>query len=109
MMTKAEFLEMEYPVVVRPDRCTNGAFCYVAEHPDLPGCAAHGDTIKEARDLLNQARITYLKYLLAKGHAIPSPSPVRPREWQAGVAQQDATEWAISSDLSTTPATLVTT
>jgi len=47
---------VQYPVVVYPDICTDGAFCYVAEHPDLPGCAAHGDTIQEAKSRLARPR-----------------------------------------------------
>ncbi len=76
----------EYPVVVYPDHCTDGSFCYVATHPDLPGCAAHGDTIPEARALLGDARVAYLAAVAADGKDAPAPSETAPSEitWEVG-------------------------
>jgi predicted RNase H-like HicB family nuclease len=87
-----EILQWEYPLRVRPDRCTDGTFCYVAEHPDLPGCEAHGDTISEAKELLGAARVAYLRHLFARGYAIPAPSPA-PAEWQSGVVSRETPGW----------------
>jgi len=70
----------QYPVVVYPDRCTDGTFCYVAMHPDLPGCATHADEATEARALLSGAREAYLKALAADGIPAPKPSDSLPSE-----------------------------
>jgi predicted RNase H-like HicB family nuclease len=87
-----------YPVYVRPDRCTDGTFCYVAEHPDLPGCAAHGDTIAEAKQLLSAARAVYIRRLRASGRALPVPSKKTDIEWQASVPRSPTplVNWAIA-------------
>lgn len=75
----------EYPIVMRPDVCTDGTVCFVAEHPDLPGCAAHGSTPDEAKALLDQARAAYIRYLVEKNMPIPGPSLFGPVEWQIGL------------------------
>ena len=82
-------LELRYPVVIRMDHCTDGSPCYVAEHPDLPGCAAHSESLTEARQLLESARVTYLRHLLAKALPPPMPSPFRPMEWQSGLIDRN--------------------
>jgi predicted RNase H-like HicB family nuclease len=64
----------DYPIVVYPDYLTDGSACYVAEHPDLPGCVAQGDTIQEAKLLLMYARRAYEKDVLAAGDTMPPPS-----------------------------------
>ncbi len=76
----------EYPVIVFPDHCTDGTFCYVAMHPDLLGCAAHGDSIAEARALLGDAKEVYLEALAAEGRTAPEPSKGVPSEisWEVG-------------------------
>ena len=76
----------EYPVVVYPDHCTDGTFCYVAMHPDLPGCAVHGDSIGEVKALLDGAREMYLEALAAEGKEAPPPSSSEPSEisWEVG-------------------------
>lgn len=79
-------LQVEYPIRIYPDICTDGSFCYVAEHPDLPGCGAHGTTVQEARELLAAARRAYIGHLLATGQTVPLPPPCGPVEWQSGAA-----------------------
>ena len=76
----------QYPVVVYPDHCTDGTFCYVAMHPDLLGCAAHGESIAEARALLGHAKEIYLEALAAEGRTAPKPSEGVPSEitWEVG-------------------------
>ncbi len=76
----------QYPAITYPDRCTDGTFCYVAMHPDLPGCATHADTATEARALLSGARKAYLKALAADGSPAPEPSDSLPSEivWEVG-------------------------
>lgn len=70
--------EIDYPVVVYPDVLTDGSVCYVAEHPDLPGCVAHGDTIDEAKGLLDKARTAYKRHVTETGGEVPQPDPSAP-------------------------------
>lgn len=76
--------KLDYPIVTKPDRYEDGSECIVAEHPDLPGCFAHGKDATEAKALLAEAKDAYLDYLLTRGFAIPDPSDLRPLEWQVG-------------------------
>lgn len=62
-----------YPVVIHPDRYPDGSRCWVASHPDLPGCMADGDTVEEARRLLDLARLAYLAYLNGADRDAPLP------------------------------------
>lgn len=81
-MTDDELLDRTYPVHVYPDVCTDGSTCWVATHPDLPGCSAHGTDLSEAKERLKQARTAYLKFLRDSGKEIPIPDPTSPVEWQ---------------------------
>lgn len=75
-----------YPTYINADVTLDGAPCWVAQHPDLPGCAAHGDTIDEARALLDNARKAYVNYLALVGATVPPPDPHKPIEWISGRA-----------------------
>jgi len=46
---------------------------FVAQVPDLPGCIAHGQSEKEARDNARSAIDLYLEDLSAAGDSIPEP------------------------------------
>ena len=52
-----------------------GAPCYEAYHPDLPGCRAMGRTHDEARRNLADARGLYLQALAERGVQAPPPCP----------------------------------
>jgi predicted RNase H-like HicB family nuclease len=87
--------QWKYPRLVRPDAFTDGSFCYVAEHPDLPGCVAYGRTLTEAADNLELARAAYLTQLISEGASIPMPASNRADvEWQVekGHPTADANE-----------------
>jgi predicted RNase H-like HicB family nuclease len=88
-------LQIEYPTMVRPDTYTNGAFCYIAEHPDLPGCVGYGNTLSKAKESLSVARVAYISQLLAEGENIPGPSPSRPSsvEWESSPSCPRSVEW----------------
>lgn len=62
-----------YAINFYPDKTTEGAFCWVAEHLELPGCFAHGATQAEARANLKLVREAYLRQLAVAG--IPAPQP----------------------------------
>lgn len=60
-----------YTVVIRPGHYTSGARCFIAEHPELPGCEAYADTAEDAEALLEEARALYLKSLADAGEPAP--------------------------------------
>ncbi len=46
---------------------------YVAEAPELPGCATHGSSVKEASQKIEDAMETWMKGAKEAGYAIPEP------------------------------------
>lgn len=67
-----EYVALNYETVVVPDRC-GGAPCFLARHPELPGCMSQGDTLEEAVENLQDARELYIRTLLEDGLEIPLP------------------------------------
>jgi predicted RNase H-like HicB family nuclease len=51
---------------------TDGDWCYIATHPELPGCFAQGETPEEARADLEYARADYIASLKEDGVPIPT-------------------------------------
>jgi predicted RNase H-like HicB family nuclease len=63
---------MDYVVVI--EKAADGSFsAYV---PDLPGCVACGDSLDEARGLIEEAVKLHLDSLRAHGETVPPPSSV---------------------------------
>lgn len=62
---------MKYSVVIEKSADGYGAFV-----PDLPGCAAVGDTIEEARGLIESVIQMHLQAMRADGDHIPEPTTV---------------------------------
>lgn len=60
---------MRYAIVI--EHAGNNYSAYV---PDLPGCVATGDTVKEAEAQIREAIEFYLEGLREDGAAIPAPS-----------------------------------
>ena len=60
---------MKYMVVVEQGPSSFGAYV-----PDLPGCAAAGETREEVLDLIREAIELHLEALQAQGQPPPSPS-----------------------------------
>jgi predicted RNase H-like HicB family nuclease len=67
------YMHLPYAVEVVPDATTDGGVCYLASHPELPGCMAHGDTPDEALRNLEDARRLYLTTLIKRGLHVPRP------------------------------------
>ena len=88
-----DFMKLPYSIKVVPDQTTEGSLCYVASHPELPGCMSHGDTLEEAEDNLSKAKELYIETLLEKGESIPSPKSRIVAIWQVV-----STEVAIPSE-----------
>jgi len=77
-----DFTRLTYSTNVVPDQTTEGSLCYVAYHPELPGCMSHGDTPEEAIKNLSEARKLYIKTLLKKGESVPLPRSSTVAIWQ---------------------------
>ncbi|HEX9843264.1 MAG TPA: type II toxin-antitoxin system HicB family antitoxin [bacterium] len=60
---------MRYLVVIERGKSSYGAYV-----PDLPGCAAVGETAEEVRALIAEAIEFHLEGLRADGEPIPEPS-----------------------------------
>jgi len=61
--------EMRYPVVI--ERTATG---YSAYSPNVPGCAAVGDSEEETRGSLRVALAVHFRVMLEIGDPIPEPS-----------------------------------
>ena len=60
---------MRYAIVL-----AKGATSYGASVPDLPGCVAVGETLEEAKDLIQEAMTLHLAGRRAEGLSIPEPT-----------------------------------
>ena len=69
-----DYMALEYETVVNEDTATDGSPCYVARHPELPGCMSHGATPEEAVANLREARELYIRSLLEDGLDVPLPA-----------------------------------
>jgi predicted RNase H-like HicB family nuclease len=72
-MTLNDYVSLPYDVEVVPDVCDTNLQCYVASHPELPGCMSHGATAEEAIANLRDARAMYIGSLLRRGLRVPPP------------------------------------
>lgn len=71
-----EYMMLPYIVRVVPEPCTDGSMCYLAEHPELPGCMSHGETPEQALENLRDARHLYIETLLQKDQPVPKPQQI---------------------------------
>ncbi len=72
-MTLNEYMKLKYLTIVMPEACTDGSLCYRAEHPQLPGCMSHAQTLDEAIRNLGEAKRLYIETLIEKGLDVPIP------------------------------------
>ena len=71
---KAESLSKRaYQAHVVRDETTDGEPVYVAIVPEMPGCTAHGDTVEEALEWLESAKLDHIWFLLDKSLDVPEP------------------------------------
>jgi predicted RNase H-like HicB family nuclease len=59
---------MRYAVVIEKGQTSYGVYV-----PDLPGCVAVGETIEEAKQLIQEAIAFHLESLQEEGDPIPEP------------------------------------
>lgn len=69
---------LHYPIYLQYEHCTESTFAWMAYHPDLPGCMAHGVTPEEAIAELAEARALYLEVLFPEGTPLPVPGSTCP-------------------------------
>ena len=63
-----------YDVLVVPRiDAQSGEQYFIASHPELPGCQAHGDNVDEALENLDDARELYLAMAAEAGRKLPEP------------------------------------
>lgn len=61
---------MDYWVVF--EKAADGSYsCYV---PDLPGCVSSGDTLDEAKAMIEEAMQVYVDALKQRGQPVPPPT-----------------------------------
>ena len=73
-LKKAESLaKRPYQAHVFFDETTEGEPVYVAIVPEMPGCVAHGDTVEEALEWLESAKLDHIWFLLDKKLEVPEP------------------------------------
>jgi predicted RNase H-like HicB family nuclease len=65
-----------YSVELTAQLATDGSVVYLAQHPELGNCMAHGATPAEARANLQEARDLCLRVLRRRGVPIPEPRGV---------------------------------
>jgi len=73
MPTIDTLMQRTYTTRVERD-VAGGSPCFVARHPELPGCLGWGRTWREAIRDLAIARRAYFEACLAEGMAVPIPS-----------------------------------
>jgi predicted RNase H-like HicB family nuclease len=73
IMKIKDYLTMPYAVEVQEEETTDGGHCFVAFHPELPGCMAHGDSREEALENLREAKELYISALLDRDVEVPLP------------------------------------
>jgi predicted RNase H-like HicB family nuclease len=69
----SQYVDLPYEVEIKPESYEDGRMCYVASHPELPGCMSHGDTEDEAIASLREARELYIASLVDDGFDVPRP------------------------------------
>lgn len=85
-----DFVKLPYSIKVVPGQTTEGLLCYVACHPELPGCMSQGDTPEEAIANLSEAKELYIKTLLEKGQDIPLPESSVVAIWKIAELEVEA-------------------
>ena len=77
---KAELLARRpYQAHVFMDETTDGETVYVAVVPEMPGCIAHGDTVEEALQWLDSAKLDHIWFLLDHKLEVPAPQLIGSR------------------------------
>ena len=71
--TAESLAKRPYQAHVFLDETTDSEPIYVAVVPEMPGCIAHGDTVEEALEWLESAKLDHIWFLLDKNLEVPDP------------------------------------
>lgn len=63
----------EYVTIVQRQETTDGTYCYVAFHPELPNSLSQGNTPEEAEENLVEATELTINHLIANNLPVPIP------------------------------------
>ena len=64
-----------YAIELLQETLPDGKLVFVAQHPDLLGCLATGDTAEQAVQALHIVRAKYIAHYLAHGLPLPNSAP----------------------------------
>ena len=65
-----------YQVQIFCDEYEDGESTYFVRTPEILGCVSHGDTIAEALEWIESARVDLIYFLLEDGLPVPDPQPL---------------------------------
>jgi len=94
-----DYINSPYSIEVSPDQTSEGLLCYLARHPELPGCMSHGQTPDEAIANLIDARRVYIEVLLEKNQQIPLPQ-ASSIIWEIVEGEERAEDYAVKQEVS---------
>ncbi|MBI3913247.1 MAG: type II toxin-antitoxin system HicB family antitoxin [Chloroflexi bacterium] len=104
------FSNLKYLTIVLLEETTAGGACYVASHPELPGCMSQGDTPEEALQDLEEARELVIEHLLNNNLPVPVPQYLLPKDsTERPVVQTGYFATKVESEYSAPPAELIRT
>jgi predicted RNase H-like HicB family nuclease len=66
--------DRKYRTDIELEEATDGTYCYVAYHPELPGCMSQGDTPEEAEENLREATQMVIEHLVSNNLPVPDPA-----------------------------------
>lgn len=72
-----ELARRPYQVQIFYDEYEDGEPTYFVRTPEILGCVSHGDTIPEALEWIESARVDFIYFLLEDGLPVPDPQPLR--------------------------------
>lgn len=76
-----EFEIPNYITIVKLSETTNGDYCYIAYHPELPNIVSQGNTPDEARKNLTEATQMAIEHLLSNNLPIPQQEAFQGGVW----------------------------
>lgn len=68
------YMKKTYHTTIERVTEDDNIYYFVARHPELPGCAADGESPQEAVANLRSAKIDYINALLEWGDEVPLPN-----------------------------------
>lgn len=81
LMKAKQLAARPYQMRIFADETADGDPGYYAMIPELPGCVSDGDTVEEAKQNVESAKVDFIYFLLEDGLAVPEPqlmaTPVR--------------------------------